>query len=419
MRGGKDSIMRIPTDRIRPFAGQPREYFDPAGLRDLERSIKAVGQQVEVIVRPIAGDPEYDYELVDGQRRWLACAKLGLAVNACVRETMGDQEDQFLTSVIANMSRADHTPVEIARAIARLRKRPEIASLPAAQQTVRIADIFGRSTPWVFQFESLLKLDPQVLALTGPPTPDGQRISIQSAVMLTSLAVGFQREMARAAQRMSARALNRLIRGKAKASGIKLRANSPGRQRQRTETSLNAIAEEAEALLELAGDFKSVFATRPRDEQESFVYRLDKRRRGAAQGSGRRSAPGRHPRAETRSMKNRELQCEEFFVKLSGEVDVSLGHLAGHSPGLGENLVPNQRPDFHRLRFADFTGETDSINRTGLVIRILRRESYFVVPIVAARPERYSKQSICGIVHNDKLPTFLPSKLPAFRELAL
>ncbi len=72
-----ERIVEILRDRIRPFANQPREYFNESALKDLARSIKAVGQQVEIRVRPLAGDPKHDYELIDGQRRWLACQMIG------------------------------------------------------------------------------------------------------------------------------------------------------------------------------------------------------------------------------------------------------------------------------------------------------------------------------------------------------
>ena len=262
------SIIEIATARIRPFATQPREYFDAAALRDLEHSIKAVGQQVEIIVRPVFGDPEHRYELIDGQRRWLACSKLGISIRACVRGGVRNAEDQFLTSWVANFSRAEHTPAEIAKAIARLRKRPEIAALSAGEQVQHIADISGRSVPWVYSYENLLKLDPEVLALTSPPTPKKKRITLQAAALLSALPITMQRELAESAARMTARRLERLIRGTAKKSGIKIRANKPSQQRKRSETSLNAVAAAAEALVELAGDFKAIFATRSRDEQE-------------------------------------------------------------------------------------------------------------------------------------------------------
>jgi ParB/RepB/Spo0J family partition protein len=271
-----DRVIEIRTDRIRPFATQPREYFDQDGMRDLERSIKAVGQQVEIIVRPLTGDAKHDYEMIDGQRRWIACSRLRLAtMRAIVRQKVGNAEDQFLSSVIANFARAEHTPAEIAKSIARLKKRPEVAALTATEQVQYIADMFGRSAPWVYLYQNLLKLDPTVLVLTGPPTPDGKRLSLQASSMLSELPPPMQRELAGRAARTTVRGLQSIIRGHAKASGIRLRANTPSMARKRSEVSLNLLAANAESLLAIATDFKAIFAQRPRDEQESFVYRID------------------------------------------------------------------------------------------------------------------------------------------------
>jgi len=163
-------IVKIDRERIRPFAGQPREYFDETALNDLARSIKAVGQQVPITVRRLprpAG--KHLFELVDGQRRWLACgiAKVATMI-AWIAGEMIEPEDQFLSSVIANFARAEHTPMEIAKAIARIRKRPEIARIESRQkQTEAIADIFGKSFGWVYQFEKLLRLAPALQRRVG------------------------------------------------------------------------------------------------------------------------------------------------------------------------------------------------------------------------------------------------------------
>lgn len=271
-----DRVITIAPARIRPFATQPREYFDEADMRDLKRSIKAVGQQVEIIVRPLmSGGSRQTYELVDGQRRWHACKELGIDIRACVREGMGDAEDQFLTSVVANFARSENTPAEIAKAIARLRRRPDIAALQPFEQAQALGDIFGRTPSWVYGYDKLQKLDPAVLALTAPPTPQEKRISRQAAILLADLKPAEQRKFARLAALRSARGLELAIRASAKTSGVKLRANMPNRHRKRSEVSLRVIAESAASLLDMATDFKTVFASRPRDEQESFVYRID------------------------------------------------------------------------------------------------------------------------------------------------
>ena len=67
------SIVAIPWELIRPFKGQPRKYFDREELENLADSIAEIGQQTPVWVRILEDDPVYEYELIDGERRYIAC----------------------------------------------------------------------------------------------------------------------------------------------------------------------------------------------------------------------------------------------------------------------------------------------------------------------------------------------------------
>jgi ParB/RepB/Spo0J family partition protein len=191
------SIIRVQRDRIRPFKDQPRSYFDPAGLKELARSIRAVGQQVPVTVRPLPDHPAYDYELVDGQRRWLACGQIGRNwMTAWVREDLVDADAQFIASVVANFSRDGHTHLEIGQAIARIRKTPDVRGLGRGAQTDHIADVFGRSVAWVNQHEALLSLAPGVQQLMHPSRAERDRLTFTIALLLTALPAKDQLELA-------------------------------------------------------------------------------------------------------------------------------------------------------------------------------------------------------------------------------
>src|SRR5687767_1132892 len=67
-------VVLIPWGQIRPFADQPRTYFNQAELQQLADSIAENGQRVPIFVRELdPWEPPYRYELIDGQRRWHAC----------------------------------------------------------------------------------------------------------------------------------------------------------------------------------------------------------------------------------------------------------------------------------------------------------------------------------------------------------
>ncbi len=277
-----ERIVEILRDRIRPFANQPREYFNESALKDLARSIKAVGQQVEIRVRPLAGDPKHDYELIDGQRRWLACQMIGKAKMKAIVLEVGNQEDQFLASVVANFAREGHTVVEVARAINRILKRPEIAALPTREQQFdHISEIFGKSRPWIYSHLALLRLHPDVQALMSPGVEEAKRLTLQTALLLGSLPRDAQAKVGGyiSSNELSLKKAQTYIRRYARAAGLPAPGNrdnrKPVRQRQKFTSSLSTIEDEIEHLLELKmGDFTAMFANQPRDEQESAFYRI-------------------------------------------------------------------------------------------------------------------------------------------------
>jgi len=167
-------VIKVRRDRIRRCEDQPRTWFDPDRLKELADSIAAVGQKIPVIVRKVKGDPEHDYELVDGERRWLACEMKGIKyMIACVTDKT-DPEEIFEDSVTVNNGREGHTTLEKAHAMQRLRKRRSVEE---------IAKIFTCSTALVYQHMNLLKLPPQVLQLMEPSTPEERRIVFSVAVL--------------------------------------------------------------------------------------------------------------------------------------------------------------------------------------------------------------------------------------------
>ena len=58
-----------------PNKNQPRKNFDETNLEDLTNSIKERGMIQPIIVRQSAGDK---YEIIAGERRWLAAQRAGL-----------------------------------------------------------------------------------------------------------------------------------------------------------------------------------------------------------------------------------------------------------------------------------------------------------------------------------------------------
>ena len=107
----------VDPERVHPFKGQPRRYFNEASIKALAKSIETSGQKQPATVRVISGEgEEREFELIDGERRWRACLMIGKPLNAVIRvET--ERKHQFLSAAVANFLKEPHTPLEIAHAL--------------------------------------------------------------------------------------------------------------------------------------------------------------------------------------------------------------------------------------------------------------------------------------------------------------
>lgn len=182
-------VQEILCERISPFAGQPRKYFNKQKMEELEESIKAVGQKVPGMVKLLPPGGRYAYELVDGERRWRVCTKLKCPFKAWIREDITDVKQQHLESVVANFGRADHSELEIQEAIKRVRTDFNLTLDGTAA-------VFGRSIGWVQQYLSLDKLDIGVRNMMSPDIPENQRLNFSHALLLTSLKPDIQLQVA-------------------------------------------------------------------------------------------------------------------------------------------------------------------------------------------------------------------------------
>jgi ParB family transcriptional regulator, chromosome partitioning protein len=93
---------------------------EDSGIIELASSIQQQGLLSPPIVRPMA---DGRYEVLVGQRRLLACRKIGLDPVPClVREELGD-DDAVALSLVENVHRADMHPLDKAHALKALYER--------------------------------------------------------------------------------------------------------------------------------------------------------------------------------------------------------------------------------------------------------------------------------------------------------
>ncbi len=72
------SLQKVDPARCRPWKYHNRDaaWLTRARCLDLIVSIQKNGQIEPAIVRKIQGDPQYDYEIICGVRRWFACSQI-------------------------------------------------------------------------------------------------------------------------------------------------------------------------------------------------------------------------------------------------------------------------------------------------------------------------------------------------------
>ena len=101
-----------------PNPYQPRQYFSNEKLEELSSSIKKNG-----IIQPIAVRPSKSesgkYEIVAGERRWLAAQRAGLHEIPVTVLDLSDVET-LEVAIVENIQRDDLNPVEEARGYKRL-----------------------------------------------------------------------------------------------------------------------------------------------------------------------------------------------------------------------------------------------------------------------------------------------------------
>jgi ParB family transcriptional regulator, chromosome partitioning protein len=106
----------IPLDKVQQANAQPRRYFDPLKQEQLETSVSQHGILEPLLVRPIESER---YEIVAGERRFLAAKAVGLSEIPVVVKKLTDIEAMQI-ALIENLQRAELNPIEETEGILQL-----------------------------------------------------------------------------------------------------------------------------------------------------------------------------------------------------------------------------------------------------------------------------------------------------------
>ena len=139
-----------------PNKYQPRKIFDESNLEDLTNSIKERGILQPIIVRK-SNISKAKYEIIAGERRWLAAQRAGLH-NVPVVVTAADDLKSLEFAIVENVQRHDLNPLEEAQGYKRL-----IDDFSYDQE--KVSKFIGKSRSHITNSLRLLTLPVEVIKL--------------------------------------------------------------------------------------------------------------------------------------------------------------------------------------------------------------------------------------------------------------
>ena len=139
-----------------PNKYQPRKNFNKSNLDDLTNSIKERGVLQPIIVRRSL-DQNNKYEIIAGERRWLAAQKAG-SHNVPVVVTEADDLRSLEFAIVENVQRQDLNPLEEAQGYKRL-----IDEFSYDQE--KVSKFIGKSRSYISNSLRILTLPNDVIKL--------------------------------------------------------------------------------------------------------------------------------------------------------------------------------------------------------------------------------------------------------------
>ncbi len=262
--------LNLPIGQLKAGRMQPRTTFED--MDALVDSVKEFGLLQPILVRPVAGQPDY-YEIVAGERRWRAAQKAQLHEVPVVVRSMGDQ-DALQLGLIENLQRSDLTAIDEALGYRRLsdefkQTQEEISrtigkSRPHVSNTVRLLDLPGAVQDMIRRGDLSAG---QARALIGVPDP----------LVMAQRAID---------EKLTARDLERLgseLKSKPTGAGARPKASAGGSSKSADTKALEKRIEEALGLkadLKLRGLGEQSLLTleiRDFDQLDTVVERLTRR----------------------------------------------------------------------------------------------------------------------------------------------
>ena len=164
---------QLTTADLIPNKYQPRKNFDETNLEDLTNSIKERGMIQPIIVRKSINNKN-KYEIIAGERRWLAAQRAGLQ-EVTVVVTEADDLKSLEFAIVENVQRHDLNPLEEAQGYKRLIDE-------FSYDQAKVSKFIGKSRSHITNSLRLLTLPDEVIKLI-----ELQKLSVGHAKILVGL----------------------------------------------------------------------------------------------------------------------------------------------------------------------------------------------------------------------------------------
>ncbi len=164
---------QLPISELVPNKYQPRKIFDESSLDDLTNSIKERGLIQPIVVRKSSDDIS-KFEIIAGERRWLAAQRAGLH-DVPVVVTQADDQKSLEFAIVENVQRHDLNPLEEAQGYKRL-----IDEFSYDQD--KVSKFIGKSRSYISNSLRILTLPDDVIKLI-----EAQKLSTGHAKILVGL----------------------------------------------------------------------------------------------------------------------------------------------------------------------------------------------------------------------------------------
>ena len=164
---------QISISDLVPNKYQPRKVFDETSLTDLTNSIKERGMIQPIVVRK-SNEDESKFEIIAGERRWLAAQRAGLH-NVPIVVTEADDLKSLEFAIVENVQRHDLNPLEEAQGYKRL-----IEDFSYDQE--KVSKFIGKSRSHITNTLRLLTLPDDVIKLV-----EAQKLTAGRAKVLVGL----------------------------------------------------------------------------------------------------------------------------------------------------------------------------------------------------------------------------------------